>query len=111
MCEEASESKQEPKKYRITKENAAEFCKSAAAAKKARAEMRRKLLQTAISVGIEKYFEKAIKTMDPDAIAVVERASKLVGLDFGSSEEAVQRVNAKVDAKTDSKLEIVVKEV
>ena len=108
MAENDTQSKAEPRKYRITKENAAEFCKSAAAAKKARAEMRRKMLKAAIDAGVDTIYVKALKTLDPDAITVVEKAMKLVGLDYASSDEAVQRIDAKVDAKTDSKLEITV---
>lgn len=81
-----------------------------ARARSLRKQMRAKLLETAINEGIDKYFARALKTMDADAIAVVEKAAKLVGLDFGSSEESVQKMDIKSDAKVDSKLEIVVKE-
>ena len=77
-----------------------------ARARSLRKQMRAKLLETAINEGIDKYFAKALKTMDADAIAVVEKAAKLVGLDFGSSEEAVQKLDVKSDAKVDSKLEV-----
>ena len=53
-----------------------------------RKQMRARLLEAAINEGIDKYYVKAIQTMDPDAIAVVEKAMKLVGLDFSSSDEA-----------------------
>lgn len=53
-----------------------------------RKQMRARLLEAAINEGIDKYYVKAIQTMDPDAIAVVEKALKLVGLDFSSSDEA-----------------------
>lgn len=69
-----------------------------ARARSLRKQMRAKLLETAINEGIDKYFAKALKTMDADAIAVVEKAAKLVGLDFGSSEEAVQKLDVKSDA-------------
>jgi hypothetical protein len=48
---------------------------------------------------LDKYFAKAIKNMDADAIEVVSKAAKLVGLDFGSSEEAVQKLDIKSDNK------------
>ena len=70
-----------------------------ARARSLRKQMRAKLLETAINEGIDKYFAKALKTMDAEAIAVVEKAAKLVGLDFGSSEEAVQKLDVKSDAK------------
>ena len=70
--------------------------------------MRAKLLDTAINEGLDKYFAKAIKNMDPEAIAVVERAAKLVGLDFASSEEAVQKLDLKSDSKVDAKLSVAV---
>lgn len=68
-----------------------------ARARSLRKQMRAKLLETAINEGIDKYFAKALKTMDAEAIAVVEKAAKLVGLDFGSSEEAVQKLDVKSD--------------
>ena len=48
-------------------------------------------------------------TGDTDKIAVVEKAMKLVGLDFASSEESVQRTESKIDAKTDNKVVVEVK--
>ena len=74
-----------------------------------RAEMRKKLLEAAVDAGVDKIYLKALKSGDLDSISVVEKAMKLVGLDFASSEESVQRVQANVDAKTDNKVEIVVK--
>ena len=81
-----------------------------ARARSLRKQMRAKLLETAINEGIDKYFAKALKNMDTDAIEVVAKAAKLVGLDFGSSEEAVQKMEVKADANVDSKLEIIVKD-
>lgn len=77
-----------------------------------RAQMRKKLLEAAVDAGIDKIYAKALKSGDLDAITVAREAMKLVGLDFASSDESVQRVNVKadVDAKTDNKLEIVVKD-
>ena len=77
-----------------------------ARARSLRTQMRAKLLDTAINEGLDKYFAKAIKNMDADAIAVVEKAAKLVGLDFASSEEAVQKMDIKSDSKVDSKVQI-----
>lgn len=79
-----------------------------ARARSLRKQMRAKLLDTAINEGLDKYFAKAIKNMDAEAIAVVEKAAKLVGLDFASSEEAVQKLDLKSDSKVDAKLNIAV---
>jgi len=54
---------------------------------------------------------KAVKSGDADKIEIIETALRIVGLTHNQSEEAVQRVDAKVDAKTNNKLEIVVKDV
>lgn len=104
--------KKMPRGRPFTKENAKEFSVTANNAKRVRAEMRRKMLQVAIDAGIDKYYASALKSGDDKHMSVVERAMKLVGIDFAQSEEAVQRVNVKadVDAKTDTKLEIIVKD-
>ena len=70
-----------------------------ARARSLRKQMRAKLLDTAINEGIDKYFAKALKNMDADAIEVVAKAAKLVGLDFASSEESVQKMEVKADSK------------
>lgn len=54
---------------------------------------------------------KAVKSGDSDKIEIIETALRIVGLTHNQSEDAVQRVDAKVDAKTNNKLEIVVKDV
>lgn len=64
-----------------------------------RVKMRAKLLEVAINEGIDKYYAKALKNQDADAIEVVAKAAKLVGLDFASSEDAVQKVDVKSDNK------------
>ena len=92
----------------ITKETAAEFCKKAASAKKLRAELRRKLLQAAVDEGVDKIFIKALKTSNTELLDLVAKASKLVGADFASSEEAVQRMQANADVKSNGKVEVVV---
>lgn len=78
------------------------------AAKRIRREMRQKMLMAMVNAGLENYFEKALKTNDEKLMTIVEKASKLVGADFGASEEAIKRVDAKVDQKTQGKLEVVV---
>lgn len=97
-----------------TPETAKEAAKRAAYCRSLRAQMRKKMLEAVINEGLDKYIVKALKSMDLDQIAVIEKASKLVGLDFASSEEAVQRVDvkadAKVNAKTDTTLNITFKD-
>lgn len=102
----------EPKKVvgrPFTSESSKAVQAKASAAKRIRREMRQKMLMAMVNAGLENYFEKALKTNDEKLMTIVEKASKLVGADFGASEEAIQRVDAKVDAKTQGKLEVVVK--
>lgn len=115
VTEESTEAK--PKKrgapqnlIPYTPETAKEAAKRAAYCRTLRAQMRKKMLEAVVNEGLDKYIVKAIKSNDPDMITVLEKASKLVGIDFGSSEEAVQRTEAKIESKSDSKLEIVVKD-
>ena len=81
--------------------------------RKVRKEMRQKLLETVYTEGLEKYMVKAIKTGDEKLMNIVVAASKLTGLDFAQSEDAVQRIDAKVNAnvKADTTLKVTVEEV
>ena len=72
---------------------------AAAKARNLRKRLRAEILQVAVDAGVDKVFRDAIMTGDLDKMAVVEKAMKLVGLDFGSSEEAVQKMDIKSDAK------------
>lgn len=90
----------------ITKENAAQYCYNAAQAKHKRAELRRKLLKAAVDEGLDKIFVKALKSGDPEQLELVAKASKLVGVDFASSEEAVQRIQADTNSKVDNTLTV-----
>lgn len=76
-----------------------------------RKQMRAQILQAAVDEGIDQLFKQAIKKKDMDLLELVEKGLKLTGLDFASSEEAVQKVDLKADAtlngKVDSKLEVV----
>lgn len=74
----------------------------AAYAKKCRAEMRRRILAKVCQAGIDECVYNAIKTSDRELMDVCVAATKLVGLDFGSSDEAVQNLNVKADV--DSKV-------
>ena len=70
---------------------------AAAKARNLRKKLRAEFLQVAVDAGIGHVFREAIMTGDTDKMAVVEKAMKLVGLDFGSSDEAVQKVDVKSD--------------
>lgn len=83
----------------FTSEQAKALQASANAAKKLRREMRAKMLQTVVTEGLEKYLAKAIKSGDEKLMSIVVSASKLTGIDFTSSEEAVTKVDVKSDSK------------
>ena len=74
----------------------------AAEARKARAEMRRKLLAAVCEEGIDKHVIRALKEANIDLMTCCEKAIKMTGLDFGSSEESVQKLA--IDAKSESKV-------
>ena len=95
--------------YKYTPETAKEAAKRAAYCRSIRAQMRKKLLEAAVDAGIDKIYAKALKSGDLDAMTVAREGMKLVGLDFASSEESVQRTESKIDAKTDNKVVVEVK--
>lgn len=112
----ASDSAPKPRKlpqameqYKYTPETAKEAAKRAAYCRSLRAKMRKKLLEAAVDAGIDKIYAKALKTGDVEAMTVAREGMKLVGLDFASSEESVQRTESKIDAKTDNKVVVEVK--
>lgn len=78
----------------------------------ARREMRKKLLQSAIEVGIDNFFVDSIKKRDKDGISVVATALKLVGLDYESSPEAVKNLNLKAEStsKSDTTIKFVIED-
>jgi hypothetical protein len=86
----------------------------AAYAKKCRAEMRRRLLAKVCQAGIDECVYKAIKTSDRELMDVCVAATKLVGLDFQSSEDAVQNLNVKADVdskvKADTTLHVTIED-
>ena len=102
---------------RITKENAKEMAISAAKAKAMRKEARAKMLAALtndLDLGME--LLKAMKGKDEKYLGMIEKATRLVGLQHDQSEDAIAQkisLNAKTDAnvKSDNKIEIVVKEV
>lgn len=85
----------------------------AAYAKKCRAEMRRRILAKVCQAGIDECVYKALKTSDRELMDVCVAATKLVGLDFGSSDEAVQNLNVKAETnnKTDATIKFVIEDV
>ena len=114
----APEIAQKPKKVigrPFTKENAKQYQLSAAQAKKRRKEARMKMLNaltTRMDLGDELY--KALFQKDEVYLGMIEKATRLVGLQWDQSEEGrEQRVALKADTKSDvktsGKLEIEVK--
>ena len=75
---------------KFTPMNAAEMARLSHRVRQMRKQMRAQLLEAAIDEGIDKFFVKALKNLDADGIAVVEKAMKLVGLDYASDEEATR---------------------
>lgn len=106
MCKEVNGDENGGKKKRVpnaqvfTPMNARQAQEASVRARNLRKQMRAQLLQAAIDEGIDKLFIKAMKANDPDKMAIVEKALKLTGLDFGSSEDSVQKMS--VDSKTDA---------
>lgn len=96
----------------FTSETAKAISAKANAAKKARAEMRRRMLAAAVEAGIESQFMKALKEGNDTLMSVVEKASRMTGIDFQSSEEAVQNVNVKAESnnKTDATIKFVIED-
>lgn len=88
----------------FTSETAKAISAKANAAKKARADLRRRLLAAAVEVGLDRVFMDALKNRDENAMNIVEKAARLVGTDWASSEENIQRVN--LDAKSDVKADV-----
>lgn len=102
---------------RITKENAKEMAISAAKAKAMRKEARAKMLAALTNdLDLGKELLKAMNRKDEKYLGMIEKATRLVGLQHDQSEDAIAQkisLNARTDAnvKSDNKIEIVVKEV
>lgn len=90
----------------FTAENAKQMKARADLSRRLRSQMRLRLLETVVSEGLEKYFAKAIKSGDVDLMTIVEKASKLTGVDFTSSPESVTKVDVKSDNKVDAKVQV-----
>ena len=101
-----------PKGVQFTPMNAKQAQEASVRARNLRKQVRAQMLDTLVN-GMDFGSEmlKAVKNGDADKIEIIETALRIVGLTHNQSEDAVQRVDAKVDAKTNNKLEIVVKDV
>ena len=101
----------------ITKENAKQYQLSAARAKRLRKEARARMLSALTeSMDLGEELLKAMKGQDEKYLGMIEKATRLVGLQHDQSEDAIAQkisLNARTDAnvKSDNKIEIVVKEV
>lgn len=114
----APETAQKPKKVigrPITKETAKQYQLSAAQAKKRRKEARQRMLAALTDdLDLREELLKAMKQKDEQYLNMIEKATKLVGLQWEQSDEGrEQRLNVKADTKSDvktsGKLEIEVK--
>lgn len=95
---------------RITKENAKEMAISAAKAKAMRKEARAKMLSALTNdLDLGKELLKAMKGKDEKYLGMIEKATRLVGLQHDQSEDAVGQkisLNAKTDANLNAKVEL-----
>ena len=95
---------------RITKENAKEMAISAAKAKAMRKEARAKMLAaltTRLDLGDELY--RAVHSKDEKYLGMIERATRLVGLQHDQSPDAIAQkisLNAKTDANVNARVEL-----
>lgn len=115
----APESAPKPKKVigrPITKETAKQYQLSAARAKKLRKEARARMLSALTeSMDLGKELLKAMKGQDEKYLAMIEKATRLVGLQHDQSEDAIAQkisVNAKTDvkAKVDNTLHFIIED-
>lgn len=102
--ENGGKKKRVPNAQVFTPMNAREAQQASVRARNLRKQMRAQILQAAVDEGIDKLFRRALKSADLDQMALIEKALKLTGLDFGSSEESVSKLQ--VDATTDNKTEL-----
>lgn len=97
----------------ITKENAKQYQLSAARAKRLRKEARAKMLSAlAESMDLGKELLKAMKGKDEKYLGMIEKATRLVGLQHDQSEDAIAQkisLNAKTDNRVSGNVNITVK--
>lgn len=103
----AQESAEKPKKVigrPITKETAKQYQLSAARAKKLRKEARAKMLSALTeSLDLGQELLKAMTKQDDRYLGMIERATRLVGLQHDQSPEAVAQ---KFEVKSDSRMKV-----
>lgn len=98
----------------FTPENAKQFALSAAKAKKLRKEARAKMLlalTTKLDMGEELY--RAMYNQDDKYLGMIERATRLVGLQHDQSPDAVAQklqVSANANVKKDSTVKLVIED-
>ena len=92
--------RKQPEGVPFTSVTAKEAQKASIRARNMRTKMRAQILEAAINEGIDQMFIKALKAKDLDRMSIIEKALKLTGLDFASSEDAVQKMA--VDSKNES---------
>lgn len=109
----APETAPKPKKVigrPITKENAKQYQLSAARAKRLRKEARAKMLAAlAESMDLGKELLKAMNGKDEKYLGMIEKATRLVGLQHDQSEDAIAQkisVSAKTDANVNARVEL-----
>lgn len=93
----------------FTPMNAKQAQEASVRSRNLRKQMRAQILQAAVDEGIDKLFKQAIKKKDMDLLELVEKGLKLTGLDFASSEEAVQKLDVKSDSTVNGAINVTVK--
>lgn len=110
MAEDVENASQNAPKKKIgvpfTVENAKQMKARSDAVRRMRNQMRTRLLETVVNEGLEKYFAQAIRSGDLEMMTIVEKASKLTGVDFTSSPEAITKLDLKSDNKVDAKVQV-----
>ena len=102
--------RKKPRGCPFTKENAKAMQLSAAKAKKMRKEARAKMLAaltTRLDLGDELY--RAMHSKDEKYLGMIERATRLVGLQHDQSEDAIAQkisMTSKMDANVNAKVEL-----
>lgn len=92
--------RKQPEGVPFTSVTAKEAQKASIRARNMRTKMRAQILEAAINEGIDQMFIKALKAKDLERMSIIEKALKLTGLDFASSEDAVQKMA--VDSKNEN---------
>lgn len=76
-------------------------------ARNLRKQVRAEMLNTVVSsYNFGEEMLKALKKGDLDKVTLLKEAMSLIGLKYDQSEDAIQKMEVKSDAKVDSKLEV-----